>query len=52
MALALTQPLTATLQTAMHSCLTMKRRAYQSAHPRELVDYDKGTVNGAEYRLQ
>jgi hypothetical protein len=29
----------------------MKRRASQSAHPRESVDYDKGTVYGAEYWL-
>jgi len=42
----------ATFWTAMHSCHTAKWRASQSAHPHGSVDYDRGTVHGAEYHLQ
>ena len=42
----------ATLQTAMHSCHTMKWRASQSARPCESADYDQATLHGAEYQLK
>ena len=40
------------LWMALHSFHTTKWKAFWSAHPHKLADYDRGTVCRAEYQLQ